>query len=137
MGRAIVAVISGVVSAFVVILLVEAVGAMVAPAGVAPDIRDTARMRDYLATLPWSASAFVLAAYVAGSAAGAWIAGRIAGNPGARSVWVVAAMLGATTLANLVLVTHPLWFAIATVVAIFAGTVLAIGLAPAARQSVR
>ena len=122
MGRAIVAVIAGVVSAFVTIVLVEALGALVAPAGVAPDVKDVERMRAYLLALPLSAYAFLLLAYLVGSVVGGMVAGRVVGTPGSRCVWIVGGILLMTTLANLVLIAHPLWFSIAAVIAIFVGT---------------
>ena len=108
--------------AFVTIVLVEAIGALVAPAGVAPDVKDVERMRAYLLALPLSAYAFLLLAYLVGSVVGGAVAGRVVQHPGSRVVWVVGGVLLATTVANLVLIAHPLWFSIAAVVAIFVGT---------------
>ena len=125
MARAIVAVIAGLVAAFVSILVTEAVGALVVPAGVAPSLKDAERMREYLAGLPLSAYAFIIAAYLIGSAVGGVVAARVVGRPSSRCVWVVGGLLLAVTMGNLVLIPHPLWFSIASVVAIFAGTVFA------------
>lgn len=125
MARAVVAVIAGLIAAFVSILVTEAVGALVAPAGVAPSLKDVERMREYLANLPLSAYAFVLGAYLIGSAVGGVVAARIAGNPASRCVWIVGGLLLAVTVANLVLIPHPLWFSSASVIAVFAGTAFA------------
>ena len=125
MARAIIAVVVGLVAAFVSILVTEMVGALAVPAGVAPSLKDAERMRDYLAGLPLSAYAFILAAYLIGSAVGGVVATRIVGQPASRCVWIVGGLLLATTVANLVLVPHPLWFSIASVVAIFGGTLFA------------
>ena len=116
------AVIAGVVSAFVSILLIEAIGALVAPAGVAPDVKNVEAMRAYLLTLPLSAFAFLLLAYLVGSAVGGLVAARVMHNPASRCVWVVGGILLVTTLANLVLIAHPLWFSITAIVTIFVGT---------------
>ena len=125
MARSTVAVIAGILAAFATILLVEALGALVVPAGAAPSFRDVERMRIYLATLPASAYAFVLAAYLAGSAIGGLVAIRVVRNPASRAVWVVGGFLLVVMVANLALIAHPLWFSIAAVVAIFVGTGLA------------
>ena len=131
MARAIIAVIAGIVAAFVSILLVEAVGALVVPAGAAPSLKDADRMRDYLQTLPLSAYAFVLAAYLIGSTVGGLVATRVVGKVPSRSVWVVGGLLLATTMANLVMIPHPLWFSMAAVVAVFVGTIVAVRYGPA------
>jgi hypothetical protein len=137
MVRAIIGVIAGVVSAFVVILVIEALGALFAPAGVAPSLKDEAAMRVYLAALPLSAHVVLLAAYLFGSMAGGVVAGRMRGKRNSRVVWVVGALVLAATVANLVMIPHPLWFSIAAVVAIFIGTALAGQVGPAAATVVR
>lgn len=131
MARAIIAVIAGIVSAFVSILLIEAVGALIVPSGSAPSLKDAERMRDYLQTLPLSAYAFVLAAYLIGSAVGGLVATRVVGTRPSRSGWVVGGLLLATTMANLVMIPHPLWFSIAAVVAVFVGTIVGMRYGPA------
>jgi hypothetical protein len=123
--RGILAVIAGVVAAFVAILLVEALGALAAPAGPAPALTDDAAMRAYLASLPWSAYAFVVAAYLVGSAIGGVVALKIVGDGASRTVWVTGALILAATVANLVMIPHPLWFTAASVGAVFVGTALA------------
>ena len=135
MVRAVIAVIAGVVAAFAAILVVEAIGALAAPAGSAPKLTDEAAMRAYLATLPLSAYAFVLAAYLVGSAVGGIVAGRIVGSRASRTVWVVGALVLAATVANLVMIPHPAWFSIAAVAAIVAGVAIAgqVGPRPALR----
>lgn len=110
MDRSIVAVVAGTVVAFVVVLLVEALGALVAAAGVAPSLKDVERMRAYLDAMPLSAYAFVLLAYLMGSVVGGVVAGRIVGTSQSRCVWIVGGLLLATPVANLVLIPHPLWF---------------------------
>ena len=124
-GRAIVAVIGGVVTATVVILAIETLGRFVVPVPDAPRLEDTAAMRDYLARLPAGAYAFVLLAYAAGVYAGGRVARRTMGTPRSRTVWVVGALLLGATVANLTIITHPLWVVIATVAIVVAATSLA------------
>ena len=131
--RAILAVVGGVIASFVAILLVEAVGALAAPAGVAPGLKDEVAMRDYLATLPISAYAFVIAAYLIGTAVGGVVAGGIAGSRGSRAVLVVGASVFAATVANLVMIPHPAWFSAASVAAIILGVAIARQVGPGGR----
>ena len=122
MARGIVAVIAGLIAAVVAILLVEFVGALVAPGGPAPALKDVDQMRVYLAGLPLLANAFLIAAYLVGSAIGGVVTGRVMRNPASRCVWLVGGILLAMTMANLVRIPHPLWVSLASVIAIFAGT---------------
>ena len=125
MGRAIVAVICGIVSAFVVILVVEVVGQVLVPVAGSPPLTDTAAMRDYLATLPLAAYAFVLAAYFAGGVAGGHVAARIAPARKRACVWIVGALLLATTIANMTRIMHPTWVVIASIAIVLFATWLA------------
>jgi hypothetical protein len=133
--RAVLAVIAGVLAAFVAILLVEAIGALAVPAGSAPGLADEAAMRAYLATLPISAYAFVIAAYLVGTAVGGMVAGQIVGDRASRTVFVVAALVFAATVANLVLIPHPGWFPVAAIAAIFIGAAIARRAGPARAAS--
>ncbi len=134
MARAIVAVIAGILSAFVSILVIEAIGALVAPAGPAPGLKDAEHMREYLSAMPVASYAFLLAAYVAGSSLGGIVAGRIMFDPASRCVWIVGGILLVTTVANLVMIPHPIWFSIASVVMIFVGTGFATTFRPAPKR---
>ena len=134
MIRAILAVIAGVVSAIVVILIAEAIGALAAPSPAPPpNLTNAAAMREFLATLPWQSYAFILGAYVLGAAAGAIVAVRVSVNPDARTPWVVGGIMLAITIANLVALPHPAWFWVAAVLAISAGTILGRQLGPVGR----
>jgi hypothetical protein len=134
MARGIVAVIAGLIAAVFAILLIECIGALVAPGGPAPALKDVEQMRVYLAGLPPSANAFLIAAYLVGSATGGVVTGRVMRNPPSRCVWAVGGILLAMTMANLVRIPHPLWVSIASVVAIFAGTSFAIVYRPAVKH---
>ena len=124
MGRAIVAVVAGIVAAFVVILACESIGHFIVPVGSAP-VGDSERMREFMSTLPITAYAFGLAAYLAGSHVGGFATGFVARSFRVRGVWVVGALVLASAIANLFLILHPLWFSTATVAFIVLGTWLA------------
>ncbi len=121
MIRAVLAVVFGTVAAFVAILVVEAIGSVVAPGGVAPSPNDAVAMRGYLATLPVGAYAFVVAAYLVGSAVGGTVAIRTGAHRGPMCAWIVGAFVLAATIANLVMIPHPAWFATAAVAAVIVG----------------
>ena len=123
MGRGIVAVIAGVVSAFVIILVVEGLGHLIVPVPGSPPLSDKVAMGHYLASLPVPAYAFVLLAYFAGCYAGGRVAARVAtGRLATPCAWIVGALVFAATIANLMMITHPTWFVVATIVIIVVAT---------------
>ncbi len=125
MAKAFVAIVAGTISAFIVILLVELIGSIVAPAGVAPAPGDAVAMKAYLDTLPARAYAFVIGAYLIGSFAGGTVAARVAGHRSSICGWVVGMLVLAATIGNLVMIPHPAWFVVAAILAVIIGTTAA------------
>lgn len=121
MLRLVLSIIGGVIIAFVIVFLGDMLSqSLAASAGPAPtDMSDRAAMEAYVAGLPmavflvmlatWTVAAFVAAAYAARFARrGAW--------PG----WIAAGLFLCATAANLFLIPHPAWMAIAGVVLVVA-----------------
>jgi hypothetical protein len=131
MLRPIAAVIAGFVVAILGIDLVQAIGALVAPASSAPpDITNHAAMAEFLAGLPWKSYAFILAAYLLGTVAGVVVAASILPDPRSRTTWIVGGLVVVVTVANLLMLPHPVWFSVAAVVAVGLGVVLGRQLGP-------
>ncbi|MFZ4466077.1 MAG: hypothetical protein ACOYO7_03340 [Phycisphaerales bacterium] len=82
-------------------------------------------MRDALPTVPMGAFASVLAAWMLGGAAGAFLAGSIAARAHLALGVAVAALLLLACVTNLVLIPHPAWMWPAGVV-LPAGTAVAV-----------
>jgi hypothetical protein len=117
MGRKILAVVAGVILAGLVVYGVQAIGHRVYPPPEGLNMKDMEAMKAYVATLPVGALLFVLVAYILGSFAGGWLAAKIARAsqiPLALTVGGVQLLFG---IMNLVVIPHPTWFAIATVLA--------------------
>jgi hypothetical protein len=131
MIRSVLAVIAGFVVAIVGINLVEAIGALVAPAAtVPPNLDDRAAMAAFLANLPWKSNAFILAAYLSGTVAGVVIAASIVPDRRSRTTWVVGGLVVFVTLVNLLMLPHPAWFSVAAFAAVVLGIVLGRQLGP-------
>jgi hypothetical protein len=129
MIRRVLAVIAGFVVSVIGIDLVEAIGALVAPVPAAPNLANVTAMGVYLASKSWQSYAFDLGAYVLGTVAGVVVAASIV-RVRSRAVWVVGGLVLATTVANLVILPHPVWFSVAAVVAVALGAVLGMQLGP-------
>lgn len=126
MVRKILAVLAGLAAAVVVIGAIEMTGHLVyAPPGNL-DRNDPAAVRAFVASLPVGAFVSVLVAYVAGTFAGGWVAARVARADPARYVGIVASLVLAAALANIVAIPHPAWFIVALLIVIPAAAILAI-----------
>ena len=108
--RSVLAVIAGMLVAFVLIALVQTIGMRVYPPPTAVNPSDPESLRAMMAQIPRGALLFVLLSYAVGSVAGGWIAARFAPGAGMRHAMVVAALLFGAGLMNLVTIPHPVWF---------------------------
>jgi len=115
------AVIAGVVVAFAVIAGIEAIGHQVYPVPAGLDLSKPKLIQEHVQNLPLGALLFVLVAWLAGAFIGGVVAAFVAR---ARAVLVsatVGTLVLAATIANLIMIPHPLWMAVAGI----AGVVLA------------
>jgi hypothetical protein len=119
--RAILAVVAGLVVGFAVVMAVEMISTMIFPLPEGVDPMDEAAMREIMADIPTGALVLVLFAWLLGTTAGVATAIRL--HPG-RERWpgfVVAGLLAVATGANLLMLPHPLWMAVAAPVALIVG----------------
>ena len=123
--RVVIAVVCGALIAFALVSGIEAVGARVFPAPAGIDASQPAQWQAYMQKLPLAALLFVLAAWIVATFVGAVAASLIA----RRRVRLVSAIVGivvlASTVANFVLVPHPLWMVICGVAGIIVAALLA------------
>jgi MFS family permease len=108
--------VTGVLVAFTVTAIGEAVGHWFYPPPAGTDLSNPQALQTLIETLPGQAIAAVLLAWAAGSFAG----GAVAGLIGKRR-WVALAIGGAMLAAaagTMVVIPHPAWFMIASVPAI-------------------
>ena len=125
MIRSIGALIAGIVTAFASIYLIEMLGHTIYPPPADLDFSDPAAIRPYIATLPIIALLFPMFGWFVGTLAGSLVA-NFCGN---AKPYVYAAAVGglvfAATVANLILIPHPLWFSIISLLGIVASAWLA------------
>lgn len=116
--RMVLAGLAGVVTGGAVVGVIEAVGHMVYAPAAPADLSTREAMSAFVRTLPVGAFLFVLAAYVAGTAAGGYIATLVARRHAARFAWIVGSLILVGAVANFFAIPHPAWFVVATMVAV-------------------
>jgi len=121
MLRLVLSIVGGVVVAFVIVLLGDmASQSLAASAGPAPtDMSDRAAMQAYVAGLPTAVFITMLATWTIAAFAAAVLAARFA-RRGAWPGWVAAGLFLCATAANLIMIPHPAWMAVAGVVLVVA-----------------
>ena len=112
--RSILGVIAGLVAAIVVISIVEMINIMIFPLPPGVDVNDPASLGKFIAEAPAYKLVGVVVGYALGAFVGAWLAVRIALRLPAPHALVIGAVLLAATIANLMMIPHPLWFAVAS-----------------------
>jgi preprotein translocase subunit Sec61beta len=117
--RALFAVLAGILAGGLVIALVEMMSPHTPPAGM--NINDTARLAEWIATLPMSAFAILLLAYFLGSAVGGYVANRVAAPTHYRPALIVGVGLFVAGVMNLISIPHPMWFAVSSSLIYFIG----------------
>jgi len=130
MIRNIIAGIVGLVIAMALIALIENVGHMVYPPPDNLDFSDPDVMLPYIATLPIGALLFVMFAWFIGTFLGTLIACNIGNAKPVIYAVVVGGVIVAATIANLIVIPHPLWFSIISIIGIAASAWGAMLLAP-------
>lgn len=125
MARNVAAALAGIVTAFVLIMLIEKLGHIIYPPPTDLDFSDPEVMRPYIATLPFLALLFPMIAWVIATFAGTVLACKI----GTANPLLFAASVGglvlAGTIANLLMIKHPLWFSLVSLVAVAASAWIA------------
>ena len=131
MLRNLVAIVVGIVTAFVTVMLVDKVGHMVYPAPAGLDFSNPDAIRPYLATLPIGAFLFILASSVIAAFNGTLVACFIGSGKARIFGSVVGGFVFAASIANFIAIPHPLWLALATLAGVVLSTLLAMRLATA------
>ena len=123
------AAVTGLVIAFVLIMLIEKLGHFIYPPPADLDFSDPEAVRPYIATLPFLALLFPMIAWVVATFAGTLVASKIGtANPRLFGA-VVGGLVLAGTIANLVMIPHPVWFSVLSLIGIVASAWFAVRVA--------
>ncbi len=125
MIRSIGALIAGIVTAFASIYLIEMLGHMIYPPPADLDFSDPEAIRPYIATLPIIALLFPMFGWFVGTFAGSLVADFCGDAKPYVFTGIVGGLVLAATIANLIVIPHPLWFSITSLLGIIASAWLA------------
>jgi hypothetical protein len=129
MLRDIGATLAGLALSIGVIMAVQMIGHSIWPPPAGLDWNNGEVVRTYTSQLPFLALLFPIASYFLGALAGPFVACRIGTTRPLVFIGVICLVLLASTIANLIQIPHPLWFAVLAVAAIIIGGWLALQLA--------
>lgn len=122
MFRNVLAVVLGVVLAFVLIMVVERLGHVVYPPPADVDFTDPAAIGAYVQTVPAPALLLVLAAWLTGTICGGLLACFVAKNRPMVYASIVGGLVLIGTAVNLYMIPHPTWFAVVSLLTIVVAT---------------
>ena len=111
--RGMLAVIGGILIAFVLIVVVQTIGTRIYP----PPPIDRANLdsiKAVMAQIPLASLLFVVLSYAAGSVAGGWVAARFAPRDKMAHAMTVGGLLFLLGIVNLMSLPHPTWFWVAS-----------------------
>jgi len=108
----------GLLSAFVTISVVEAIGHMMYPVASDIDFNNKEVMKSFVATLPSGALYFVVGAWLIGSMVGGYVATRFDKIKGRLNSVLTGGLVLLFTILNLVMIPHPTWMWITAIVGI-------------------
>ena len=111
--------------ALVLVMVIESIGHSIYPPPADLDLNDLETLAAHIEKLPLGAFVFVLAAWALGAYGGGVVAGVIARARPFLMASIVGGLIMAGTIAQLVLIPHPLWFSVTGIIAIVVMTLLA------------
>jgi MFS family permease len=114
MGKRILAVIAGLISAFVLIALIQYISYLIYPPPEGFDYKNEEAMRQLMQTMPAGAFGMLIFAYAVGSFVGGLVAGKVSGRT--QPAIILGVVLTVSGIVNLVKIEHPMWFSIVSTI---------------------
>ncbi len=112
MLRSVLGIVLGFVLGTAVIAGLETLGHVIYPPAKEVDFHNPEAVKAYMAVIPLGALLFVLLAFAAGAFVGGWVAAWVARRAPALHALIVGGFFLLAGIANLMMIPHPLWFAI-------------------------
>ncbi|RDZ29190.1 hypothetical protein [Lysobacter silvisoli] len=113
MGRTIVAVLVGLIAAWITIMLCEFGSAALSPPPTGIDLSDPTALAAHIAAAPPAAMALVLAGWTLGAFDGGLIAALISRRHKTGAALTIGVLVVLGVIANSLLIPHPLWMTVA------------------------
>lgn len=131
MLRDVLGAIIGVAVAVLTVMLFEFISHTAFPVPPDLEMRDTAAMSEYISTVPVAAMLLVLAGYIVATFDGTFIAAWIGNAKPFIFGLLISVLMLVATVSTLIMIPHPMWFNIASVVGIIVAAWMATVAVPA------
>ena len=118
MVRKIAATVLGIIVAGLIVAACEALGHAVYPIPPDIDLKDSVQFENYVQSLPFGAFLFLAGAWTSGTLGGGLLACFIARERPFVYSGIVGGFILVATVANLIVIPHPIWFSISALIAI-------------------
>ncbi len=118
MVRKIAAAVLGIIVAGLIVAAIEALGHAVYPIPSDVDFNDPVQFGNYVLSLPIGAFLFLAGAWTSGTLGGGLLACFIARERSFVYSGIVGGFVLVATVANLIMIPHPMWFSISALIAI-------------------
>jgi hypothetical protein len=121
-GRRIAGVVAGLVIAFAIVMMVEAIPHRLYPPAPGTNMDDFTQVKGYVAHLPLTAMVIVLAGWLVATVAGTSVAAGIGRSR--VPAYVVGALLLVAGIVNAFIIPQPVWFSAVSFVVYIVGTMI-------------
>lgn len=112
MGRTILGILAGMVTAWVLIMACQFASGMLYPPPPGTDLTQPDQLAAYVARAPLAAMALVVASWVLGAFAGGWVAAKVAREHPSFAALVIGLLVLAGVIANNTMIPHPVWMTV-------------------------
>ena len=112
MGRTILGILAGMVTAWVVIMACQFASGLLYPPPPGMDLRQPEQLAAFIAQAPPAAMAIVVASWVLGAGLGGWVAAKIARAHPLFAALVIGLLVLAGVVANNTMIPHPTWMTV-------------------------
>jgi len=133
--RKIIAAVVGIAVAVLTVMLIQWISHTVFPPPAGIDYEDAEQVAAYMAAAPIPALLIVAFGYMMATFDGVFVACLIARSQAHIYALVVGGMMLAATIANLLLIPHPVWFSATSIGGILVFAWLAMKIAPVAKET--
>lgn len=106
------AVVAGLLAAFVVFTVIEGLSSIIHPPPAELDMKNPEMMKEYISALPLSAKIMVLAAYVIGSLVAGMVVAKVSKSSDKKLPIITGSILTVAAIVNLYMIPSPIWFVV-------------------------
>ena len=112
MGRTILGILAGMVTAWLLIMVCQFASGMLYPPPPGMDLRQPEQLAAFIAQAPLAAMVLVVVSWVLGAFIGGWVAAKVAREHPLFAALMIGVLVLAGVIANNTMIPHPLWMTV-------------------------